>query len=93
MDLLTYKALDQGPDAPAHPSRMHRAWHWLLSLSPTAVVFLTALSLGLGEVGSQVDSIAAMTVFSIIWFITAVALFGMFARWLTPAKGRHRMAA
>lgn len=92
MDLLTYKALDRAPDAPRHPGRLHRAWHWLLSLTPTAAVLLTALSLGLGEVAYQMDSTALMVVFSIIWFVTFVVLVGVLARWLTPSHSRHRMA-
>lgn len=96
MDLLTYKAEDQAPDAPRNPGRMHRAWHWLLSLTPSAVVLLTALSLGLGEVAYQLDNAWALGIFSVIWLATFLALVGMVARWMTPAHhtahGRHRMA-
>ncbi|MED7954950.1 MULTISPECIES: hypothetical protein [unclassified Streptomyces] len=92
MDLLTYKALDTGPEAPAHPSLAHRAWHGLLGLSPTAVVLLVGLSLGLGAVGAQVTSLPWLIVFSVIWGVTVIALVGVVARWRTPGRGRHRMA-
>ncbi|MFF1908136.1 hypothetical protein [Kitasatospora sp. NPDC058218] len=93
MDLLTYKALDTGPDAPKHPSLAHRAWHGLLSLGPTAVILLLAFSLGLGAVGAQVTSLPWLIVFSIVWGITLIALCGMVARWMTPGQGKHRMAS
>ncbi|WP_406207487.1 hypothetical protein OH807_34905 [Kitasatospora sp. NBC_01560] len=93
MDLIAYKELDTGPDAPQHPSLAHRAWHGLLSLTPTAVVLLTALSLGLGAVGAQLTSLPWLIVFSVVWGITVIALAGMIARWVTPGRGRHRMAA
>ncbi|MFI6848192.1 hypothetical protein OG535_07205 [Kitasatospora sp. NBC_00085] len=93
MDLLTYKDLDTGPDAPQHPGWAHRAWHGLLSLSPTAVTFMVALSLGLGLVGAQVSWLPMLIVFSIVWGATLIALCGMVARWVTPGPGRHRMAA
>ncbi|MEV6975833.1 hypothetical protein [Kitasatospora sp. NPDC093806] len=92
MDLLTYKAQDTGPDAPAHPSWPQRAWHALLSLTPTAVVFMVGLSLGLGAVASQVVWLPMLIVFSVIWGATLLALVGMIARWMTPGRGRHRMA-
>ncbi|MBP0448901.1 hypothetical protein J5Y04_05000 [Kitasatospora sp. RG8] len=91
MDLLTYKDLDNGPDAPQHPSWAHRAWHALLSLTPTAVVLLVALSLGLGAIGSQ-TSWRWLVLFSIVWGVTVIALVGMIARWMTPGPGRHRTA-
>ncbi|MEU6239122.1 hypothetical protein [Kitasatospora sp. NPDC047058] len=92
MDLLTYKELDTGPDAPKHPGLAHRAWHGLLSLSPTAVIFLLGLSLGLGAVGSQLSSLPWLIIFSIVWGVTLVVLIGMVVRWMTPGQGRHRMA-
>ncbi|MFB7383335.1 hypothetical protein ACFC6U_37855 [Kitasatospora purpeofusca] len=91
MDLITYKAQDTGPDAPAHPSPAHRAWHWLCSLTPTAVVFLVGLSIGLGAIGTQA-SLTWLIVFSIVWGVTVLALVGVVARWATPGRGRHRMA-
>ncbi|MFJ6135684.1 hypothetical protein [Kitasatospora sp. NPDC092286] len=92
MDLLTYKELDTGPEAPQHPSRAHRAWHALLGLGPTAVVFMVALSLGLGAIGAQVSWLPMLVIFSIVWGLTLIALGGVVARWLTPGRGRHRMA-
>ncbi len=92
MDLITYKAQDTGPDAPAHPSWAHRTWHWLCSLTPTAVVFMVGLSLGLGAVASQVTWLPMLIIFSVVWGATLLALGGMVARWVTPGRGRHRMA-
>ncbi|MFB6893082.1 hypothetical protein ACFCX4_27645 [Kitasatospora sp. NPDC056327] len=92
MDLITYKALDTGPDAPASPSRAHRVLHWLCSLTPTAVVFMVGLSLGLGAVASQVTWLPMLIVFSVVWAATLVALAGVFVRWRTPGPGRHRLA-
>ncbi|MQS11125.1 hypothetical protein F7Q99_02195 [Streptomyces kaniharaensis] len=93
MDLLTYKELDTGPDAPKNPSMGYRAWHWLLSLSPTAVTFMVALSIGLGMVGAQVSSLPVLILMSIFWGATVVAMVGVVARWFTPGRGRHRMAS
>ncbi|MER7757985.1 hypothetical protein [Kitasatospora sp. NPDC097643] len=93
MDLLTYKELDTGPDAPKNPGLAHRAWHWLLSLSPTVVTFMVALSIGLAMVGVQVDWYPMIGLMSLFWAATFLALVGMVARWMTPGPGRHRMAA
>ncbi|MFF8773957.1 hypothetical protein [Kitasatospora sp. NPDC015120] len=92
MDLITYKALDTGPDAPEHPSRAHRALHWLCSLTPTAVVFMVGLSLGLGAVASQVTWLPMLVIFSIVWGATLLALAGVFVRWRTSLPARHRAA-
>ncbi|MFD8085755.1 hypothetical protein ACFV4F_29105 [Kitasatospora sp. NPDC059722] len=94
MDLLTYKELDTGPDAPADPSWGHRAWHWLLSLSPTAVTIMVALSIGFCMVAVQVSQEVVLAVLAIFWGLTFIALVGVVARWMTtPGRGRHRMAA
>ncbi|MFF2040456.1 hypothetical protein ACFVVX_08520 [Kitasatospora sp. NPDC058170] len=93
MDLLTYKELDTGPDAPEHPGWAHRAWHGLLSVGPTTVLFLLALSLGLGMAAAQITLLPVLVVFSIVWAVTLVALIGVIARWVTPGRGRHRVAA
>ncbi|MEE1786322.1 hypothetical protein PUR71_25965 [Streptomyces sp. SP17BM10] len=94
MDLLTYKALDTGPDAPKDPSLGHRAWHWLLSLTPTAVTLMVALSIGLCMAAVQVSQWFVLTLMSVFWALTFVALVGVVARWMTtPGRGRHRMAA
>ncbi|ARF81482.1 hypothetical protein ACIG0C_09865 [Kitasatospora aureofaciens] len=93
MDLLTYKELDTGPDAPRNPSRGQRAWHWLLSLSPTVVTFMVALSIGLCMVAVQTGWDPMLGLMAFFWFLTFIALVGMVARWVTPGRGRHRMAA
>ncbi|MEU9074450.1 hypothetical protein ACFYUY_10075 [Kitasatospora sp. NPDC004745] len=93
MDLLTYKETETGPDAPANPSRMHRAWHWLLSLSPTVVTVMIALSIGLCMVAVQISQTWVMVVLAIFWGLTAVAMVGVLARWMTPGPGRHRVAS
>ncbi|MGW3039765.1 hypothetical protein ACWC9T_06855 [Kitasatospora sp. NPDC001159] len=93
MDLLTYKEAETGPDAPPNPSLGHRAWRWLLSLSPTVVTFMVAFSIGLGMVGAQTSSMTALVLMAIFWGLTVIALVGVVARWMTPGRGRHRMAA
>ncbi|KJS57318.1 hypothetical protein [Streptomyces rubellomurinus] len=94
MDLLTYKELDTGPEAPAHRSPAQRAWHWLLSLSPTVVTLMLALSIGLAMVAVQVDWDPMIGLMAFFWFLTFLALVGVVARWATtPGRGRHRMAA
>ncbi|MGW2254638.1 hypothetical protein ACWCXH_31265 [Kitasatospora sp. NPDC001660] len=93
MDLLTYKELDTGPDAPERPSWGHRAWHWLLSLSPTVVTFMVTLSIGLCMVAVQVSQEIVLAAMAVFWALTFIALAGVVARWMTPGRGRHRMAA
>lgn len=93
MDLLTYKALETGPDAPKNPGLAHRAWHGLLSLSPTVVTLMVALSIGLCMVAVQVSQEVVLAVLAVFWALTFIALVGVVARWMTPGRGRHRMAA
>ncbi|MFJ9692089.1 hypothetical protein [Kitasatospora sp. NPDC101183] len=93
MDLLTYKELDTGPEAVANRGFGHRAWHWLLSLSPTVVTFMVALSVGLGMVATQVSLTPMLVLMAIFWGLTVVALGGVVARWMTPGRGRHRVAS
>ncbi|WP_030243322.1 hypothetical protein [Streptomyces sp. NRRL S-350] len=93
MDLLTYKELETGPTAPANPSLGHRAWSWLLTLSPTVVTFMIALSVGLGMIATQVSLLPVMVLMAIFWGLTVIAMVGVIARWMTPGRGRHRMAA
>ncbi|MFF3003368.1 hypothetical protein ACFVTF_11225 [Kitasatospora sp. NPDC057940] len=96
MDLLTYKELDTDPDPeapPPHRSPVQRAWHWLLGLNPTAVVFMVALSLGLAMVGAQVSWLPMLVLMAIVWGATVLALVGVIARWMTPGRGRHRVAS
>ncbi|MBD0695012.1 hypothetical protein [Streptomyces sp. CBMA123] len=93
MDLLTYKELDTGPDAPRNPSLGYRAWHWLLSLSPTVVTFMVALSIGLLMVEVQTEWDPMIGLMAFFWFLTFIALVGVVARWATPGRGRHRTTA
>ncbi|WP_030058399.1 MULTISPECIES: hypothetical protein [Streptomyces] len=93
MDLLTYKELETGPEAPKDQSPGHRAWAWLLTLSPTVVTFMVALSVGLGMVAAQVSLTSMLVLMAIFWGLTVVAMGGVIARWMTPGRGRHRMAA
>ncbi len=93
MDLLTYKELETGPEAPKDQSLGHRAWAWLLTLSPTVVTFMVALSVGLGMVAAQVSLTSMLVLMAIFWGLTVVAMGGVIARWMTPGRGRHRMAA
>ncbi|MFJ8472255.1 hypothetical protein [Kitasatospora sp. NPDC094011] len=93
MDLLTYKELDSGPDAPKNPGWGYRAWHWLLSLSPTVVTFMVALSIGLLMVEVQTEWNPMIGLMAFFWLLTFIALVGVVARWATPGGGRHRMTA
>ncbi|MER7773264.1 hypothetical protein [Kitasatospora sp. NPDC096140] len=92
MDLLTYKAVETGPEAPKDPGLGHRAWVWLLTLTPTAVTIMIALSVGLGLVAAQVSQLWVLLVMCIPWGLTVIALVGVLARWMTPGPGRHRAA-
>ncbi|MEV7184275.1 hypothetical protein [Kitasatospora sp. NPDC093102] len=97
MDLLTYKEIDAeaeaGPEAQRNRGFGHRAWHWLLSLSPTVVTFMIALSVGLGMVAAQVSLLPVLVPMAIFWGLTVIAMFGVIARWMTPGPGRHRMVS
>ncbi|MFJ6379601.1 hypothetical protein ACIQI7_06250 [Kitasatospora sp. NPDC092039] len=99
MDLLTYKEIDARADADAGPEARrargfgHRVWHWLLSLSPTVVTFMIALSVGLGMIAAQVSLLPVLVPMAIFWGLTVVAMVGVIARWMTPGPGRHRMAS
>ncbi|MET8544932.1 hypothetical protein ABZW03_30450 [Kitasatospora sp. NPDC004799] len=99
MDLLTYKEVDARADAEAGPRARkargfgHQAWHWLLSLSPTVVTFMIALSVGLGMIAAQVSLLAVLVPMAVFWGLTVVAMIGVIARWMTPGPGRHRMAS
>ncbi|MFI2609346.1 hypothetical protein [Kitasatospora sp. NPDC018619] len=101
MDLLTYQAVDAqaeaeaaaAPGARRNRGFGHRAWHWLLSLSPTVVTFMIALSVGLGMVAAQVSLLPVLVPMAIFWGLTVIAMVGVIARWMTPGPGRHRMAS
>ncbi|GAB7185549.1 hypothetical protein ATKI12_5380 [Kitasatospora sp. Ki12] len=93
MDLLTYKELETGPGAQRDQGFGHQAWTWLLTLSPTVVTFMIALSVGLGMVATQVSLLPMLVLMAIFWGLTVVAMVGVIARWMTPGRGRHRMAA
>ncbi|MBV2155261.1 hypothetical protein [Kitasatospora sp. SUK 42] len=94
MDLLTYKELETAPDTPPKARGFgHRAWHWLLSLSPTVVTFMIALSIGLCMVAVQVSLLPVLVPMAVFWGLTLIAIVGVVARWLTPGPGRHRMAS
>ncbi|MFF4926842.1 hypothetical protein ACFY4B_40285 [Kitasatospora sp. NPDC001261] len=101
MDLLTYKELDAELDARAEADPAarrargfgHRVWHWLLSLSPTVVTFMIALSIGLCMVAVQVSLLPVLVPMAVFWGLTLIAMGGVVARWMTPGPGRHRMAS
>ncbi|MEU9040848.1 MULTISPECIES: hypothetical protein [unclassified Kitasatospora] len=93
MDLLTYKEVEAGPEAQRNQGFGHRAWNWLLTLSPTVVTFMIALSVGLGMVATQVSLTPMLVLMAIFWGCTVVAMVGVIARWMTPGRGRHRIAA
>lgn len=99
MDLLTYQEVDAKADATAGPEDRkargfgHRVWHWLLTLSPTVVTFMIALSIGLGMVATQVSLLPVLVPMAIFWGLTIIAMFGVLARWMTPGPGRHRLAS
>lgn len=93
MDLLTYKEMDTAPAAETRPGLGHRARSWLLTLSPTVVTFMVALSVGLGMVAAQVTLTPMLVLMAIFWGLTVIALIGVLARWMTPGRGRHRMVS
>ncbi|MFI6156734.1 hypothetical protein ACIBCA_29100 [Kitasatospora sp. NPDC051170] len=93
MDLLTYKEMETGPQAEQNPGLGHRVRSWLLTLSPTVVTFMVALSVGLGMVATQVSLTPMLVLMAIFWGLTVIAMVGVLARWMTPGRGRHRMAS
>ncbi|MEU3572339.1 hypothetical protein AB0E96_28540 [Kitasatospora sp. NPDC036755] len=97
MDLLTYQEIDAraeaAPEARRNRGFGHRVWHWLLSLSPTVVTFMIALSIGLAMVAVQVSLLPVLVPMAIFWGLTVIAMGGVVARWMTPGPGRHRMAS
>ncbi|WP_316519821.1 hypothetical protein [Kitasatospora brasiliensis] len=101
MDLLTYKEVDAQAEAQAHAGPEarrsrgfgHRVWHWLLSLSPTVVTFMIALSIGLAMIAVQVSLLPVLVPMAIFWGLTVIAMGGVVARWMTPGPGRHRVAS
>ncbi|GAA3037217.1 hypothetical protein ACFVUY_27845 [Kitasatospora sp. NPDC058063] len=99
MDLLTYQEVEaqadaaEGPEARRARGFGHRVWHWLLSLSPTVVTFMIALSIGLCMVAVQVSLLPVLVPMAIFWGLTLIAMGGVIARWMTPGPGRHRMAS
>ncbi|MGW3072047.1 MULTISPECIES: hypothetical protein [unclassified Kitasatospora] len=97
MDLLTYQEFDAKeraePEAQRNRGFGHRAWHWLLGLSPTVVTFMVALSIGLCMVAVQVSLLPVLIPMAIFWGLTLIALGGVIARWMTPGPGRHRVAS
>ncbi|MFE4970863.1 hypothetical protein ACFRAR_01950 [Kitasatospora sp. NPDC056651] len=105
MDLLTYKELDAqaeaeaqagtGTEPGARRSRGfgHRLWHWLLSLSPTVVTFMIALSIGLCMIAVQVSLLPVLVPMAVFWGLTLIAIGGVVARWMTPGPGRHRVVS
>ncbi|MEV7770411.1 hypothetical protein [Kitasatospora sp. NPDC086791] len=93
MDLLTYKAVETGPDTPKNQGFAHRAWIWLLTLSPTVVTLMITLSVGMGMAAAQISLLAVLIPMAIFWGLTVVAIIGVVARWMTPGPGRHRATA
>jgi hypothetical protein len=86
---------DRG-SAEVHPFR--DIWNRLLNVSPGAVFALVGVSMGLGLVGAQVETLWVLVVFSVFWGITVVAMLVLAARMViehqgtTGGGGRHRAA-
>ncbi|MEU8920525.1 hypothetical protein AB0D10_06225 [Kitasatospora sp. NPDC048545] len=93
MDLLTYKEVETGPEARKNQGFGHRAWNWLLTLSPTVVTLMITLSVGMGMAAAQISLLAVLVPMAIFWGLTVIAMIGVLARWMTPGPGRHRAAA
>ncbi|MGW4806737.1 hypothetical protein [Kitasatospora sp. NPDC004272] len=67
------------------PGAFHRFAAWLNAKHNTSLVFLLALSLGLGLVAAQLDQLWLLIVFSVVWAVTIVAFAAQFL-------GRHERA-
>ncbi|MGW4691456.1 hypothetical protein OU787_01615 [Kitasatospora sp. YST-16] len=67
------------------PNPVRRLAAWLTAKHNSSLVFLLALSLGLGLVAPQVGQLWLLIVFSVVWGVTIVAFVTQFA-------GRHEHA-
>ncbi|MEV7211711.1 hypothetical protein AB0O31_01260 [Kitasatospora cineracea] len=67
------------------PGPGRRSAAWLTAKHNTSLVFLLALSLGLGLVAPQIGQLWLLIVFSVVWAVTIVAFATQFA-------GRHERA-
>ncbi|MFE0462030.1 hypothetical protein ACFW1A_22555 [Kitasatospora sp. NPDC058965] len=81
--------------AKIHPFRdiLDRLYH----VTPGAVVVLVMISMGLGLVGAQVETLWVLVVFAVFWGITVAAMLVLAARMVTEHQatgggGRHRAA-
>ncbi|MFC8721966.1 hypothetical protein [Kitasatospora sp. NPDC057198] len=67
------------------PGALHRFTAWLTAKHNSSLVFLLALSLGLGLVAAQIGQLWLLIVFSVVWAVTIVAFAAQFL-------GRHERA-
>ncbi|MFC9330072.1 hypothetical protein [Kitasatospora sp. NPDC057015] len=84
-----------GPPKQPHGHWLKRAWKADVGLTPTAAVFLVALSLGLVLVAVQMSYTPLLVVFAVVWAVTVMVLFGAISRWISNSQGpgRHRKVA
>ncbi|MCX5208950.1 hypothetical protein OG689_06550 [Kitasatospora sp. NBC_00240] len=95
MDPQTTGGITAGPPQRPHGHWLKRAWKAAVGLTPTAVVFLVALSLGLVLVAVQMSYTPLLVVFAVVWGVTVIVLFGVVSRWISKSQGpaRHRRMA
>ncbi|MFE1316077.1 hypothetical protein [Kitasatospora phosalacinea] len=67
------------------PGPFHRLTAWLTAKHNSSLVFLLALSLGLGLVAAQITQLWLLIVFSVVWAVTIIAF-------VTQFIGRHERA-
>ncbi|MEV4561941.1 hypothetical protein AB0K51_33865 [Kitasatospora sp. NPDC049285] len=67
------------------PGPMRRFYAWITAKHNSSLVFLLALSLGLGAVAAQISQLWLLIPFSVVWAVTIVAFVAQF--W-----GRHEAA-
>ncbi|QKW18262.1 hypothetical protein HUT16_03560 [Kitasatospora sp. NA04385] len=67
------------------PGPVRRLTAWLTAKHNTSLVFLLALSLGLGLVAAQLTQLWLLIVFSVVWAVTIIAFAAQFL-------GRHARA-
>ncbi|WP_329560916.1 hypothetical protein [Kitasatospora sp. NBC_01266] len=59
-----------------------------IAQAPTwAVLWLVGVSMGLGLVGAQVETLWVLVLFSIVWGVTVLAVLGWLARWIAHHEG------
>ncbi|MFJ1757764.1 hypothetical protein [Kitasatospora sp. NPDC088134] len=76
---------------PSRPNPVQELTAWATARHNSSLVFLLALSLGLGLVAPQTDQLWLLIVFSVVWGVTLFAFAAQFwgRREQGHARGRH----